>query len=268
MPSQRVGLHHPRVRQVLSLARNGAADDHLFVAEGVWAHEMLARAGTFVETFLWCPDVCRGDRARACVERVSAMAEKAYEISPKVLARLTARARPDGLISVARLPRWDPAEVSVDESSLVLVVDGIEYAGNLGTLIRTADACHADCLLVTSRQVRLTHPRVFVASRGTVLTTPIVEFLGSAQAAEWLESRGFEIFLADPEATLTYRACGFRRAPTAVVVGSEGQGLPPAWYDRKVTAVSIPMLGTADSLNVSVSAAILLYEARAAKAGW
>ncbi|HZC26139.1 MAG TPA: TrmH family RNA methyltransferase, partial [Actinopolymorphaceae bacterium] len=136
------------------------------------------------------------------------------------------------------------------------------------TLIRTADACRADCLVLANRQVRLTHPRVFGASRGTVLTTPVVEFETAAAASSWLDQRGFEVFLADPQASRTYRTCTFRGAPTAVVVGSEGRGPSSVWYEHNATTVAIPMLGVADSLNVSASAAILMFEARARKAGW
>jgi tRNA G18 (ribose-2'-O)-methylase SpoU len=269
MTLQRVGLAHPRVRHLLALVRNAVPNPHnLFVVEGAWAHERLLAAGVPVEMFLWCPEAARTDRAQACGARMRAAAAAAYEVSAKVLTRLSSREKPDGLLSLARLPTWDATTLEFGESALVLVADGIEYAGNLGTLIRTADACRADCLVLANRRVRLTHPRVFGASRGTVLTTPVVEFESSADAAGWLDKHGFEIFLADPQASRTYRTCTFRGAPTAVVVGSEGRGPSPVWYDRDATTVSIPMLGVADSLNVSASAAILMFEARARKAGW
>jgi RNA methyltransferase, TrmH family len=269
MTLQRVGLAHPRVRHLLAVAKNAMPNPHnLFVVEGAWAHERLLAADVPIETFLWCPEAVRTDQARVCAARTREAAAVTYEISPKVLARASTREKPDGLVSVARLPAWDVQSLEFGESALVLVADGIEYAGNLGTLIRTADACRATCLVLANRQVRLTHPRVFGASRGTVLTTPVVEFGTAAAAAAWLGEQGFEVFLADPRAARTYRTCDFRGAPTAVVVGSEGRGPSPVWYEHNATTVSIPMLGVADSLNVAASAAILMFEARARKAGW
>ncbi|WP_020575766.1 TrmH family RNA methyltransferase [Actinopolymorpha alba] len=267
MTPQRVGPAHPRVRDVLAVARNATAR-RLFVAEGAWAHELLLATGTAIETFLWCPEATRTQRARDCARRMVDAGVAAYHISEKVLARISTREKPDGLVSLARLPSWDLRGAEFDESTLVLVADGIEYAGNLGTLIRTADACRADCLLVTNRRVRLSHPRVFGASRGTILTTPVVEFDAADEAAVWLDSHGFEVFLADPASERTYRSYAFNGAPTAVVVGAEGQGPSGIWRARNATPVSIPMLGVADSLNVAASAAILAYEVRARKAGW
>ena len=275
MALQRVGLAHPQIRRLLAVMRNAAVDTHrLLVVEGAWAHELLLDTDTAVELFLSAPEVMRSERARTCADRMTQVAEMSYHVSAKALTRLSTRERPDGLLSLARLPAWDPAtwdstmRPAFGANTLILVADGIEYAGNLGTLIRTADACHAACLVLTNRQVRLTHPRVFTASRGTVLTTPVIEFATATEASTWLAGRGFEVFLADPNATRSYRTCAFTGAPSAVVVGSEGRGVSKVWYEGNATTVSIPMLGIANSLNVAASAAILLFEARARKSGW
>ncbi|NYH89944.1 TrmH family RNA methyltransferase [Actinopolymorpha rutila] len=255
------------MRPFLAAARNTAPpdEDHV-VVEGTWAHEMLLAARTPVETFLWCPELVRTPEARRCADVLRARAETAYEIGPKVLTRLCGRARSDGLLALARLPRRTAAELDFGDRALVLVADGIEYAGNLGTLIRTADACSADCVVLVRRQVRPNHPRVFVASRGTVLTVPVVEFPDPVAAAAWLARRGFTVVVAEPGATRDYRTGDLSSPRTAVVVGSEGRGVSSGWYAARVRPVSIPMFGTADSLNVSVSAALLLYEARRTRA--
>jgi TrmH family RNA methyltransferase len=108
---------------------------------------------------------------------------------------------------------------------------------------------------------------VYSASRGTVLSTPVLEFDDIPQTAAWLRDHGFHIHLADPAATHSYRGAQYD-GPTAFVVGSEGGGLSRAWHEQGCEAVSIPMLGQADSLNVALSAGILLFEARARKEGW
>ena len=150
----------------------------------------------------------------------------------------------------------------------VAVADGMNIPGNLGTLIRTIDACGADALVLTNRRTRLTHPMVFRASQGMLLTVPIVDFDDDRDAVDWLTAEGFDVFLAGTDDAVGYRAVPYQGRRTAIVVGSERKGLSPAWESGSFRHIAIPMLGVADSLNVSIAASVLLYEARARKAGW
>lgn len=258
-----IGAQHPRVRELLAVRKDSVRGRIL--VEGNWEHSQLLTTPTTIDAFYYCPEAAE-DASTA--ERVAARAREVYRISPKLLARVARRSRSDGLISIARLPVWQPQKFQFDESSLVLVADGVEYAGNLGTLIRTVDAARADCLVLTSRRAKLSHPSVYTASRGMVLSTPVLEFDDIATAAGWLRRHRFQVHLADPGATGSYRVPEYRGGPTAFVVGSEGNGLDSQWYEQGFDSVSIPMLGRADSLNVALSAGILLFEARARKQGW
>jgi TrmH family RNA methyltransferase len=255
-----VGAQHPRVRDLLALRKDGTPGR--IMVEGTWEHDRLLTTTATIEALFWCPEAGTTDLAK-----VAERAEEVYRISEKLFARIARKTRSEGLISIARLPEWRPQAFAFTNGSLVLVADGVEYAGNLGTLIRTADAANVDCLVLTSRRARPSHPAVYSASRGTVLSTPIVEFDDIPAAAAWLRSHQFRVHLADPAATGTYRVPQYD-GPTAFVVGSEGSGLSRAWHDEGFDAVSIPMLGQADSLNVALSAGILLFEARARKEGW
>ena len=147
------------------------------------------------------------------------------------------------------------------------MIDGIEIPGNLGTLIRTADACAADCLVLTNRRTRLTHPKVLRSSQGMSVRVPAVEFDEVTDAIAWLGRHGFTVYLADTEGSENYRS-GDYGGRTALVVGSERYGISPPWHAGGFRRVGIPMLGSADSLNVAVSAAVLLYEARAQMSKW
>jgi TrmH family RNA methyltransferase len=266
---RQIGLQHPRIKQVRAILRNSSPNHRrLFVAEGLWAHNVLLDVGAHVELFLWCPEAAYADEAHVRSAQVAERAEQCYRISPKVLELLSERDRPDGMISLVRLPSWDSASVPLHDRALVLVADAIEIPGNLGTLLRTMDACGGTCLLLTNRRTRLSHPKVFRGSRGMNLRVPIVEFDEPAEAVTWLSERGFTVYLA----TTGTDAVPYRRldypARTAVVVGNERYGLSPAWRAHGFTKVQVPMLGAADSLNVSVCASILLYEARARASGW
>ncbi|TDU83116.1 TrmH family RNA methyltransferase [Kribbella voronezhensis] len=257
-----IGAQHPQYRELLAVRKDSVPGRIL--VEGTWEHSQLLTTPTVIDAFFYCPEAAEDGIA----EQVASRAAEVFRISPKLYARVTRKTRSDGLISIARLPVWQPTDFRFDESSLVLVADGVEYAGNLGTLIRTVDAARADCLVLTSRRARRSHPGVYAASRGLVLSTPVLEFDDIGEAAAWLRARRVDVHLADPSATGSYRVPQYKGKPTAFVVGSEGGGLSRHWHEQGFGAVSIPMLGQADSLNVALSAGILLFEARAHKDGW
>jgi TrmH family RNA methyltransferase len=260
---QPIAAGHPAARRYSQARRNLLArHERVIAVHGRWAHEQLLLAQAPVEHTLWCP----GDTSSPDADLVAAVVEsasQAFTISERTLSRLHPGLSAPALLSVVRLPRWRPSQVLRPAARLVLVADGIEYAGNLGTLVRTADACGADGVVLTSMNARLSHPKVFVASRGTVLTMPVLEYTDPADARRDLAAAGFTSYVADPGAALSYRDVDFAAGRAAVVVGSEGEGVGPAWRTSDLSRVSIPMLGRADSLNVAASAAILLFEARA-----
>lgn len=264
---QQIGLRHPRIRQVRHIASGAGQDRQLLVAEGLWAHRVLVGLDAAVEMFLWCPEAAYSAEAQSLGTQVAARARCAYRIAPAVLDRLCERERPDGMLSLVRLPAWDADRVELKADALVLVADAIEIPGNLGTLLRTLDACGGDCLIVTNRRTRLNHPKVFRGSRGMNLRVPVIEFADPADAARWLREREFGIFLATVSTGATpYQQASYWRR-TAVVVGNERTGISKPWFEHASGEITIPMLGRADSLNVAVSASILMYDVRSVLSG-
>ncbi|GAB3410357.1 TrmH family RNA methyltransferase [Flindersiella endophytica] len=240
--------------------RRGAYLAGFVLVEGLWAHECLLARNAGVVTFVWCPQTAGSERIVRCAAALAARAVEAYQVSARVLDRLTSRVRTDGLVSLVRLPRRPPAGFPAGAGSVVLVADGVQYAANLGALLRTVDASGAVGLVLTNRQARLEHPVTFTASRGAVLTTPVVDFPAVDAAADWLDAHRFACCLADPAAPVAYHSYVRDGRPAALVVGSEGHGLSPTWLGRGYHSVSIPMRGTVDSLNVAVAAGVLLFE--------
>ncbi|UQX88212.1 hypothetical protein M6D93_18275 [Jatrophihabitans telluris] len=273
-----IATGHPAAKQVLGLLRGhgqpGSTDAleeaELTVAEGFWACEAVRDAardrGLRVVSVLYCPQVLRPDGLEVA-HQLADLAEQAYEISAKTLQRLAERDRPDGLIAVVELPTWTPGSLALAERALVLVADGIEQPGNLGTLIRTLDACGADALVLTNPRTRRANVKVFRASHGTVLRVPCLSFATVADGQDWLDGAGFGVYLADTEGASRYSDLAYADR-TALVLGNERFGIDRAWYRESAARVFIPMLGVADSLNVSISAAVLLYEARSKLADW
>ena len=249
--TRQIGPTHDAARLYSRARRNLLPRDQRLVAvAGRWQHDHLQRLGVEPVVTMRCGSV--PDTTRAT-----------YEISEKTLARIHPGLSAPAVLSVIRLPEWRPADVLRPDSRLLLVADGIEYAGNLGTLVRTADAAGADGLVLTSAGCRLTHPKVFEASRGTVLTLPVLPYSCVEEARRDLAAAGFTAYVADPAAARPYLDVDYGHQKAAIVVGSEGEGVALGWRTPDLTRVSIPMRGRADSLNVAASASILLFDARA-----
>ena len=256
MAAAHVSARDPRISAFLSPRTPSGT----VLAEGTWAHRHLLDLHADIDTFLSCPELL-DPAARPIAQAVARRARSAYTVSAKTFARVSRRSRPSGLASLVRLPDWRPIDgvIDVHSGTLVLVADGIEYATNLGALIRVVDASGAQALLLTNRQARIEHPDVFTASRGTLLTTPVIDFGEPRAAAEWLAREGFAVHLALPGASRDFRDRPHGMRPTAIVVGSEGRGVSAQWLSVPHEAVSIPMRGRADSLNVAVAAGVLLF---------
>jgi TrmH family RNA methyltransferase len=142
-----------------------------------------------------------------------------------------------------------------------MVADGWDLPGNLGTLIRCADAAGASGVLVVEQGFGLNHPLVLKASMGAALAVPVVA-IGRQAASLWLRERGFRIVAADPAGGSSYRDVDYR-GPLAIVVGSERRGLAREWLASADSIAAIPMLGICDSLNAALAGALFLYEALA-----
>jgi RNA methyltransferase, TrmH family len=268
MELQQIGLRHPAADLIRDVHGNRTGiPRRSLVAEGLYEINMVLATNIPVEVFLWCPEAAYSDESPKRARELTERARRSYQISAKTLDRLAERPNPDGLMCVAQLPDWQPEDIALGAEALVAVADGMEIPGNLGTLIRTLDACAADCLVLTSKRTRLTHPKVLRSSQGMSMKVPSLEFAEISDAIGWLGRNDFTVYLADTEDSISYRQADFR-GRTAIVVGSERYGISPPWYAEGFQRVGVPMLGSADSLNVSVSASVLLYEARARKNGW
>ena len=145
------------------------------------------------------------------------------------------------------------------DAPLVAVLEGVEKPGNVGAVLRSADAAGVSALIAADPRTDLYNPNAIRASLGTIFTMPVCEAAGG-ETIEWLRANGFRIFAARVDGAIPYTEADYR-GRSAIVLGSEAAGLSPLWRGDDVQAVRLPMLGAADSLNVSVTAAVLFYEA-------
>ncbi|CAG0958467.1 Putative TrmH family tRNA/rRNA methyltransferase [Anaerolineales bacterium] len=179
-------------------------------------------------------------------------------VTRAVFEKISYRDNPDGWLGVFPIPKTSLADLKLSASPLVIVAESVEKPGNLGAILRTADAAHVDALLVCDPRVDLWNPNVVRASRGTVFNVPTVE-VDSQSALTWLRLKGMRVLAATPSAETLYTEVDMKQ-PVAIAVGTEDEGLSDFWMDNADLKVLIPMMGKVNSLNVSIATALITYE--------
>src|SRR5512140_1399971 len=246
-------LQNTRIKYLVKLRedKRQRQRDGLMLVEG-WDEITLAlSAGNVPQSLISCPELVR--------QALSAPARENLEVTVPVFEKLSFRENPDGWIAVFPVPKRDISDLQLGERPLVIVAESVEKPGNLGAILRTADAAGADALLVCDPRVDLYAPNVVRASRGTVFSVPVVEATSQA-ALGFLQQHHIRILAATPAAQTPYTAEDMR-GPVAIAVGTEDEGLTSFWLDRADARVQIPMLGKVNSLNVSIATALIVYEA-------
>lgn len=260
------GPGHERVRRFLAVKKNRGPDrTGAFALEGLWMIRAARRGGGELDVAFVCVDLLRGEESYKLVEELVDEGVETYSVSARVLTRMVGRDGPDGLVALCHRPVAVLADLSPARQARCLVVDSAELPGNLGSLIRCADAVGCCAVLVTDCRVRMNHPLVLKASMGAVFSVPVLA-TGRTTALGWLRTHGFHVLAADPAGRTRYVDAAFPDR-VAVVLGSERYGLSSFWREEAHERVSIPMLGSADSLNVGHAGAVLLYETLGRQAG-
>lgn len=256
-----IGEQNPKIKQIKGILSNSKPNPHkLFVAEGIWLLKMCEQFRTHIDSLILCPEHIRTSEAAALAEKLAARAENLYTVSAKTYEKISERDRPDGLMALAALPSYDIAAFSPPENAVLLILDGIEIPGNVGTMLRMADGAGLDGVFICNRKARLTHPKLIKGSQGAILSVPVYEFESVAGCRAWLSEHGFTVYLADTRADKYYFDEPFG-VKSALVMGSERYGITREWYDGAYKMIAIPMLGKCDSLNVGVAATVLCYDA-------
>jgi TrmH family RNA methyltransferase len=252
-------LTNPRVKAAVRLRDRAERDlTGLTIIDG--AREILRAidAGVTVHHGFVAPDLLRTPDGLAVADRLRQRATT-LEVSPAVLARVAFGQRSDGVVAIVTTPTRSLADLSMPPNPLIVVVESLEKPGNLGAVIRTADGAGADAVIAAEPRTDLFNPNAIRASLGTIFALPVVA-ASTPETLDWLIAKGIRLVAARVDASATYTDVDLR-GPLAVVLGSEAEGLSAAWTGPPVEAVAIPMRGIADSLNVSVAAAVVLYEA-------
>ena len=249
-----------RIKQLVRLrAKRQRAREGLMLVEGRAEFLLALEGGAHPRSLFVCPELS-GERASAeLLAQVAQSGAECFTVTSAVFEKIAYRENPDGCLAVFPWAQRTLTNLHLSDSPLLLVAESIEKPGNLGAILRSADAVGADALMVCDPTTDVTNPNVVRASKGTLFTVPVVE-ASSADALQWLREQHIIIIAATPQAEPTYTEADLR-GPVAIVVGAEDAGLSETWLKQADLVVRIPMRGRVNSLNVATATTLLLYEA-------
>ena len=246
-------IQNPKIKLLTALQKKSAErrSRGVFVVEGQRELQHCVEAGFEVESLFVCKELFTGD--------FDVKNATVYTVSPKVYEHIAYRGSTEGVVAVVKCRERSLDDLELGETPLIIVLESVEKPGNLGAVLRSADAAKADAVIVCDPLTDLYNPNLIRASIGAVFTVPVVACDSSA-CIDFLKSKNIQILTAQLQDSSLYYESDMRRG-IAIVMGTESTGLTQQWRLAADAHIRIPMLGRIDSLNVSVSAAILLYEA-------
>ena len=255
MTEQITSLQNPKIKLLTALQQKSSERRRtgLFVVEGQQELQHCIRAGYEVDTVFWCPELC------PAVLPPEAGAARCFQVSPDVYAKVAYRGSTEGVIAEVHQRTLELDDLQLGEHPLIVVLESVEKPGNLGAVLRSADASGVDAVVVCDPLTDLYNPNLIRSSVGAAFTVPCVA-CRSDECIAFLKQRGIKILTAQLQDSHLYYDTDMT-VGTAIVMGTEHDGLTDQWRQAADAHIRIPMLGQIDSLNVSVSAAILMFEA-------
>jgi TrmH family RNA methyltransferase len=280
---------NPKIKNLLLLQEKSKArrEQGLFVVEGARELSHCLSAGYTLRTLFVCPEIagtpaldfggsaenyflCSSSKNQFSAEQhlppaelsvISSEAEKSLvvELPEQLYRKVAYRESTEGILAEVEYKTLGLKDLQLPENPLIMVLESVEKPGNLGAVLRSADAAKADAVLICDPLTDLYNPNLIRASIGAIFTVPTVA-VSSEEAISFLQARDIQILTAQLQDSSLYYDVDMKRG-TALVMGTESTGLTPLWRKAATSHIRIPMLGRLDSLNVSVSAAILLFEA-------
>lgn len=246
-------LQNPKIKNLVKLSEKSSErrSQNLIIVEGLREIQIAVEAGFEIEQLYFCEALGASQN--------SLSANTYFEITKEVFSKIAYRESSDGYIAVFK-PRYFTLEnLKLSEHPFIIILESVEKPGNLGAILRTADAAHIDALIVCDPKTDIYNPNSIRSSVGCVFSVPVVT--GTNQEVfDWLKAKGIKAYAAALTAQTEYTDINFKES-SAIVMGTEATGLSSFWLSNAEDQIKIPMLGKIDSLNVSTSTAILTFEA-------
>lgn len=252
---------NPRLKALAALRRRRTRESEgVTLVEGYEELQLAMRAGVEARSLFYCPELMADPPSqRLLIEEISSAGAEIFQVGRSAFERAAYREGPDGFLAVVGSVTRRCADLDVPGDALILICEGVEKPGNLGAMLRTADAAGVDAVIAADPVTDWGNPNVVRSSKGTVFSVPVASDTTQAMLA-WLAARGIPIVAATPDTATMHTDISYAGA-LAIAVGAEKQGLTVAVLEAAAHRVRIPMVGQANSLNVSTSAAVVVYEA-------
>lgn len=257
---QITSLHNPLIKEIFQLQEKSKARKkaQLFVIEGLREIEIALTNNYTVTQLLICFDLC--DVAQFNRLKSLFTETEVIEITKEVYQKIAYRESTEGVIAVAKTKNHELQQLKLPLNPLIVVLESLEKPGNIGAVLRTADAAKIDAVFIADPKTDLYNPNIVRSSVGAVFTNTIVT-ASSAEIIAYLKANGIAIYSAILQEALPYFSVDFTAA-SAIVMGTEATGLSSPWRAASKANVIIPMEGMIDSMNVSVATAVLIFEAK------
>lgn len=226
-----------------------------FLIEGKREISLALKGGYEIETILFYPEICTEIEAK----KISRTTEL-IEINKEVFQKLAYRDTTEGILAIAKIKSQQLSDLKLSDNPLILVAEAPEKPGNIGALLRTADAANLDAVIIANPKSDLYNPNIVRSSVGCLFTNQIATGT-TAEIITFLKEKKINFYCATLQNSTSYHTVDYT-TPTALVVGTEATGLTQDWRDAATQNIIIPMQGEIDSMNVSVAAAILIFEAK------
>ncbi len=250
-----------RLRSLVSLRRRRAREDAgLTLIEGYDELSLALDAGVVPRAVYHCPELMLDPSVQQdVVRRVKALGSDTQQLGRAAFEKVAYRQGPDGFLAVVDSVVRSCADLSVGLAPLALICQGVEKPGNLGAMLRTADAAGVEAVVAVDPVTDWSNPNLVRASKGTVFSVPVAS-AGTPEALTWLTEHGIALAATTPDTDLNYTDVDYT-GPIAIAVGAEKYGLTEEMLAAATYRIRIPMAGRANSLNVATSAAVVIYEA-------
>ncbi len=251
-------LQNPRIKNIVKLSKSKERKSQgLFIIEGARELSLALCAEYAIDSVFLCAELFSKTEYPEVLDYISK--EKIYEVTESVFEKIAYREGSDGLLTLAKPNNHTLENLKLSKNPFIIILEAVEKPGNLGAILRTADAAQADAVIVCDPATDLYNPNVIRSSVGCLFTVQTAACT-SQQALEYLKHNNIKAYAAELKASTWYQDTDFTK-PSAIIMGTEADGLTNYWLDNTDARIKIPMRGKIDSLNVSVSTAVLTFEA-------
>jgi RNA methyltransferase, TrmH family len=257
-PETITSRQNPKIKNLTLLQKHSERlEQDLFILEGIKEIEKAIKAGYYFDSLFFLSKLI--DIKAITVLFKDKLPKQIYEVNADVYEKIAYRENSGGIVALARPQLHSIDSLKLTDNPLFLVIESVEKPGNLGAIYRTADAAGIDAIIICDPKTDLYNPNAVRASLGCVFTVPTV-LTTSPKAISWLKNQNIKIFCTYLKASVPYHSIDYTNS-SAIVMGSEATGISPIWVEAADANIIIPMSGAADSMNVSTSAAVLIFEA-------